>query len=246
MTVSGVLRFGRYAFPPNRLGYCGPPDHRALLEYVASGEADRGMLELARRFDGAFPYLVLIAHANGLADPFDDRVVAAYWLGNSLLERVGPAQLSEMLTQRFKAVMNRSEFGWLGSKLELGARPHHNFHVFDIYVRAGLMGDHRAGIALGAMDSCRISWGSVTTVNDHDLVVERPPLVLAEGKLALGPPQTKTVTWRSGGRGLLTEVHAGDHVSIHWDWACEALSQKDLVALKAQTARYIALANTTM
>ncbi len=246
MTLSGVLRFGRYAFPPNRLGYCGPPDHGALLEYVASGEPDRGLLELARRFEGAYPYLVLIAHANGIGDPFDDRVVAAYWLGNSLLERVGPAQLSEALTERFKPVMARSDFAWLGSKLDLGARPHHNFHVFDIYVRAGLMRDQRAEIALVAMDSCRISWATVASVCGDELVVERCPLVLADGKLALGSPQTKTVTWRAGGRGLFEQVQPGDDVSIHWDWACETLAPKDLDALRAQTSRYIALANTTI
>lgn len=246
MTLSGVLRFGRYAFPPNRLGYCGPADHGALLEYVASGEPDQGLLELARRFEGAYPYLVLIAHANGLDDPFDDRVVAAYWLGNSLLERVQPQQLFELLTERFKPVMPKGEFRWLSTKLDLGARPHHNFHVFDIYVRAGLMRDERAVIAVGAMDSCRISWATVASVDGEELVVERRPLVMAEGKLALGAPEYKTVTWRSAGRGPLEQVGPGDVVSVHWDWACETLTPKDLQALQANTDRYVALANTTM
>ncbi len=32
--IPGPLLFGHYAFPPNRLGYCGPDDHEALFEYV--------------------------------------------------------------------------------------------------------------------------------------------------------------------------------------------------------------------
>ena len=73
----GALRFGRYAFLPNQLGHCGRDDHAALLEYVARAQPDRGLVELERRFEGAYPYRALIAAANGIPDPFDERVVDA-------------------------------------------------------------------------------------------------------------------------------------------------------------------------
>ncbi len=57
---SGALLFGRYAFPPNRLGYCGPSDSQALLEYVSERRTDQGLVELERRFEGAYPYLKLM------------------------------------------------------------------------------------------------------------------------------------------------------------------------------------------
>ena len=44
----------------------------------------------ARQFDGAWAYLESIARAAGIADPLDERVVEAYWIGNDLLDRVDP------------------------------------------------------------------------------------------------------------------------------------------------------------
>jgi hypothetical protein len=244
--ISGLLLFGRYAFPPNRLGYCGPNDHQALLEYVATGAVDQGMVELARRFEGAVPYLTLIAHANGIADPFDPRVVEAYWLGNDLLERVDAASFHDSLGERFGARMSKHTFDWLATKLELGARPHHNFHVFEVYQRAGLMNDARAAIALETMDACRISWGTVQAIEGAELVLLRRPLVLRQGKLSLGEGQVARVLRQINGQGFAQEVRAGDIVSVHWEWACEVISPARLARLQAATARSLAHANTTM
>ncbi|MGH7911431.1 MAG: DUF6390 family protein, partial [Candidatus Dormibacteraceae bacterium] len=209
MTAVGALRFGRYAFPPNRLGYCGPTDHEALLGYVASRTVDQGLVELERRFEGAYPYLVLIARANGITDPFDERVVEAYWIGNQYLESVDGLPFSRSLGERFQPRMRGTDFGWLTTKLELGARPHHNFHVFEVYTRAGLMRNEAAAIALETMDSCRISWGTVTAVVGDELLVERPELVLHEGKLALSEARQKRVTRQLSSQGFVDGVGPG-------------------------------------
>lgn len=245
MTAAGALIFGRYAFPPNQLGYCGPDDHPALLRYVAEKTVDKGLVELERRFEGAFPYLCLIAEANGIQDAFDERVVEAYWIGNALLERVEARPMHDSLHARFAPRMKSADFGWLASKLEHSARPHHNFHVFDVYMRAGLMRDERAAIALDTMDSCRVSWGRVQAVEADALVVERQPLVLSGGKLALGSAEAKRVTRQTGGQGLIAEVEEGDHVSVHWNWACDRLDDRQLVRLRGNTERYLGLANLT-
>ncbi len=244
--VPGPLLFGRYAFAPNRLGYCGPDDNRALLEYVASRRPDTGLLELERRFEGAYPYLRLIAEANGIPDPFDARVVEAYWIGNACLERVDAASFYESLSARFRPRMDSRTFDWLAGKLSLGARPHHNFHVFDVYMRAGLMNDSRATIAVQSMDSCRISWGTVVAVDGPELVVERPRLGLAEGKLALTPPEVVRVTRQVDGLGFADDAQPGAMVSIHWNWACEVLTGSKLQRLRAATKRYMDLANATL
>jgi hypothetical protein len=242
----GALLFGRYAFPPNRLGYCGPDDHQALFEYVAGGTTDGGLTELERRFDGAYPYLRLIAQANGIADPFDRRVVEAYWIGNEYLEHVAPSPFYESLGQRFRPRMDAHTFTWLATKLDQGARPHHNFHVFEVYLRAGLVRDAHAQIKLERMDSCRISWGRVAAVDGAELVVERPALVLREGKLALTAPQTKRVTRQIDGRGFADGAQPGDHVAIHWEWVCEVLNERSLRRLMRNTKRYLAMANQTL
>lgn len=245
-TISGAVLFGRYAFPPNRLGYCGPDDSVALLEYVSEQRTDRGLVELERRFVGAYPYLQLIAQANNIPDPFDRRVVEAYWIGNACLARVTPAAFGESLSERFADRMSRNTFGWLAGKLALGAKPHHNFHVFDVYTRAGLMNDRAAPVLLETMDNCRISWGEVAAIEGAELVVERPALTLINGKLALSEPQPRRVLRQIDGRGFAEDVQPGDYVSVHWNWACDVLTPGALARLMRSNARAMALANQTL
>lgn len=246
MSADGALVFGRYAFPPNRLGYCGPDDNQALLEYVAQGSVDRGLVELERRFEGAFPYLCLIARANEIADPFERRVVEAYWIGNELLDRVLPRPLYDSLETRFRARMKSPDFGWLARKVELSSRPHHNFHVFDVYVRAGLMRNERADIALETMDSCRVSWGEVSAVDGPELVVKRRQLILANGRLALSEPRAMRVSRQLDGRGFVNDAQVGDVVSVHWNWACEVLPPGAVSRLQHATERSLELASLTI
>lgn len=81
---AGSLLFVRYAFMPNRLRYRGGDDHRMLFEYGVEHVGDGGLNSLLRKFTGALPYPQLIARANRIPDPFDERVVEAYWIGNDL------------------------------------------------------------------------------------------------------------------------------------------------------------------
>jgi hypothetical protein len=246
VSAAGALRFGRYAFPPNRLGYCGPDDHAALLEYVAGGRPDRGLVELERRFEGAYPYLALIALANRIPDPFDDRVVEAYWIGGPLLARVGAAPFHDSLRSRFGGRMDRRAFDWLAAKLRFGAVPHHDFHVFDVYARAGLMNDPAAPVLLETMDACRISWGMVLAVEPDALLIRRAPLALSGGRLALGDPRTERVARQVDGLGFVDDARPGDHVSVHWSWACEVLEPGALARLRHVTGRCLRLANLTI
>lgn len=246
MTAKGALLFGRYAFPPNQLGYCGPEDHQALLHYVSSNTVDKGLVELERRFEGAYPYLSLIATANKIPDPFDERVVEAYWIGNRLLDSVEARPLHDSLEERFRPRMKGTAWSWLETKVEMAARPHHNFHVFEIYSRAGLMNDERAEIALSTMDSCRISWGTVVSVEPSHLLVERASLSLRGGRLELGAPEPARVTRQVDGLGLIEDVRPGDTVSVHWSWACDLLDPARLERLRANTERYLGLANATL
>jgi len=244
--TDGLLLFARYAFPPNRLGYCGPADHEALSGYLREGLSDQGLREMAEKFEGAYPYLRLIARANGFADPFDRRVVEAYWIGNPWLERVEASPFYDSLRERFQPRMGAREFAGMGGSLEKGARPHHNYHVFEIYRRAGLLRDARATIALDRMDQCRISWGRVAAVEGAELVVQRPPLVMENGKLCLGKPVPVRVLRHVDSRGSLDPLRPGDVVSIHWNWACDALRAGSLRELMRCTRRALEHANATL
>jgi hypothetical protein len=244
MSAPGVLRFGRYAFPPNELGYCGPDDHDALLGYVVNRRADKGLVELSRRFEGAYPYLQLIAHSNGIADPFDARVVEAYWIGNRLLRNVDVRAYRDSLHDRFGGRMGPQALRWLAQKPLDGATPHHNFHVLEVYTRAGMMNGDASGPFLGVMDSCRISWAEVVSVHPDHLLVSRRPLVLAGGKLELGNSTLAEATATNG--GYLGEVKPGEVISMHWSWACEVLKPHELARLEAVTTAALALSNQTL
>ncbi len=239
--LSGQLRFIRYGFMPNRLRYCGGDDNRTLFEYGIENVVDGGLSSLLKTFTGALPYLKLIARENGIADPFDARVVDAYWIGNELLERVEVRQLYDSLRERFGKQLQGRALDLVLSKAPSGARPHHNFHVFDVHSRAGQL-EH----SLETMDQCRISWGKVVQVNGPELVVERRPLVLQQSELTLGEAQRTTVVRQIEGHGFADDAQVDDWVSLHWGWVCEALSDGQQRNLARYTAHHLRLANETI
>jgi hypothetical protein len=208
--LSGPTLFARYAYPPNALGYCGPPDSEAVRAYGVAGTADPAV---ARTFDGAWPYLRLIAARAGIGDPLDRRVVEAYWVGNRLLDATGVG-------------------------LD-GGVAHHSFHVFCRYPWAAMLPDPRGtGHALTVLDRCRIGWGRVTALPGDDRVdVRTRPLTWNGRRLGLGAPVIRTA--RTPGVALAV----GDRVSLHWDWVCDRLSERRTRALRAYTRRHLDLAS---
>ncbi|MBY0396131.1 MAG: hypothetical protein K2X91_06620, partial [Thermoleophilia bacterium] len=154
--VSGPTRFARYAFGPNRLGYCGPEASRELFQQATGGGDDAALRDLARGFEGAWPYLELIARANGIADPLDDRVVDAYWIGNDLLRAVTPALLGRSLEVRFRPRLRADGWRWMAATPEAGAAPVHAFHVLDVFPKVGLLrtehADGDVGLAADEID----------------------------------------------------------------------------------------------
>ncbi len=244
--LSGPLLFARYAFGPNRLGYCGPGDALELFELAVDGTHEGDVRALARKFEGAWPYLELIAQANGRADPLDPQVVEAYWLGNGLLDRVGPVEVSASITARFRPRLRAETWRWLAETPGAGAKPVHAFHVLDVFPRTGLLRTDRVTDVLKVIDDCRIRWGRVLAVEGDWLVVAVVPIRLVDGRLALAPPAVDRVqAWRDG-TGFIDEIQAGDVVSVHWNWACERLDARRLANLAGWTRYQLGIANRTV
>ncbi len=243
---TGPVLFARYAFGPNRFGLCGPEDWRALLELGASGSDDRALRQLAQGFEGAYPYLQLLAESAGLPDPLDRRVVEAYWIGSELSDAVDPGLMARSLAVRFRPRLDAGTWRWLGDKPALGARPTHAFHVLDVFPRVGLMRGGKVDDVVGLMDSCRIRWGRVLDASGEQLVVEAVPLELVDGQLRLGAARVEPVQRWLDGAGFLDEVLPGDVVTLHWDWACERLSPARLHNLVTRTITQIGIANQTL
>lgn len=238
--LDGPQIFARYAFMPNRLTYCGGDDNRALFDYCQAGTTDGGLLHLLRQFSGAMPYLRLIARSNHIADPFDRRVIEAYWLGNELLQGVEARSLYDSLRERFKKQMKADVLDLVLGKAPSGARPHHSFHVIEVCPRKGWPQ------SLDFMDNCRIAWGQVVSLNGATLRAAVRPLKVVGNDLVLAPPDERDVKRQLEGYGFVNDVTVGDWISIHWGWACQILSEQQVANLERWTAYHLRLANQTL
>lgn len=241
--TSGPVLFARYAYPPNALGYCGPGAPGELLAQMAyvdaTGGDDRGLRHLAAGFEGAWPYLELIAAANNRPDPLDLDVVTAYWVGNRLLDAVTPARLHRSLEERFA---KRTGTSWwrLSDVVSEEAVPHHGLHVFGVYPWVGLLRAGRVEEPLHVLDRCRVRWGRVEQVQAHDVVVRTRLLTYDGHHLGLGE-EVCEVASRHVDVG--PELAPGDWISLHWDWVCDRLDAQALAALQGFTERMLRVAN---
>ncbi len=223
MSDRGALLFARYAYPPNALGYCGPAGADAMLSPDATGEIERR----ARRFEGAWSYLQLIAEGSGIADPLDERVVEAYWLGNDLIDNVDPAWLVDQLRVRF-----RGQLGGSWQQASTRAHPHHTFQVFEVYPWAERLKPDPAaptnGVAVEILDRCRIRTGRVLEVTGEQALVESRSLMWDGVHLTTAEPAKEVAAWSVDGSTLLDGLSPGDRVALHWDWICDVISAEQV------------------
>jgi Family of unknown function (DUF6390) len=238
----GPLLFARYAYPPNALGLCGADAPRTLLEYGDAHASDGGLAELARTFDGAWPYLTLIAEENGIGDPLDARVVEAYWVGNELLDEIRPRRLARHVEERFGPRLGRAG-EQVRASVAVGAVPHHCFHVFAVYPWLGLL---RTGVVdepLRVLDRCRITPGRVCEIRGDSLEVLARPLLWDGARLVLGEPARRPVRWRDDGLAFVARPEPGELVSLHWDFVCDVLTPAAARRLELATRRSLAAVN---
>ncbi len=239
----GPAMFARFAYPPNVLGLCGPDDHAALLAAACDRGADAAaqLRHLATGFAGAWPYLQLIAAANAISDPLDERVVAAYWVGNSLLAAVPQRWLADQTEERFRA-MAGPRLDRLTRAVLAGGRPHHNFHVFAVYPWVGLLRGDRTGAPLHVLDRCRIRAGTVVAVAADSVRVATTTLVWDGARL--GQQQCEeSLRWQSDGYRLGAAPRVADRVALHWDWVCQPITATESASLERWARHHLALAN---
>lgn len=227
---TGAEMFARYAYAPNHLGYCGPPNPELLLEGTrASIEA------AARQFTGAWPYLQVLANMTGIPDPLDHRLVASYWLGGG----VGAGLDPQDFTTELLAVIGPQAghyWGHLGADLAVEAAPNHCFHVFGVYPWSRLLGKGPDAQPVSILDNCRISWGTVLSTSDTTAELRRQGLHWDGAALSLSAPVTHRVE-------LGTSVATGDLVAVHWGRVCDRLTAEQVETLEHYTARQLRVTN---
>lgn len=243
--MDGILRCSRYAFGPNRLHYCGPDANREIFDYIKEKKQDPRLGNLMKGFATMYPYLKHIADASRIRDPFDEKVVEAYWLGNELLEKVGKKKFWRHLleVQKIKKKIGGKSFEMLSEKIKTGAVPHHSFHVLDIWKRTGNVEREHT---MESMNKCRISWGIIREIDGPFITIETEPLLYVGGKLVLGEPTQKKLARNLESTIEIDELKTGDAVSMHWNVICERITPENAQNLKKYTLRHIELANLTI
>jgi hypothetical protein len=247
--TDGLLLHTKHALKPNSLGYCGPDENQILLQHLYDSSTSDRLVSTLTRFEAAYPFVRMIAKATG-RPAFDQKVTEAYWIGNSLLDKVSPSDFfrfaqHDLSSSRMRAGKNdgikkqdtRSLFKELGTL----AKPHHTFYVLGMYARSSIKSGSENKL-LELMDSCRVSWGRVVQVKKTSLVVERPSLALNKDHLSLTQSKKKEIHYDPR-IPPFSNIHRGDWVSVHWNFASEKLKQYQLKNLKRYTALDIKAAN---
>ncbi len=257
--MSGLDLAARYSLRPHELGFCGPQIARRqqILKKFIRGEASAAKTRKALKdFKGAYHYYGLIAKSNKIKNPFDEKVVAAYWIGNSLLEKVKTEDLREMIIKYFsgKGLLPKEIAVKKAAAIPENSKPHHSFHVLVIGSVTGSVDFKNTKLK----DLCRIGWGRVTKKfkvlplrgisrreksspptgdlpkgEKFKVIVTCQPLV-GKKKIRLGRPVKREIIWD---REIVPKVKIGDWVSFHWNWLVQVLTKKEVKNLRKYTLK---------
>ena len=244
MNKKGLLLCARYSVAPNFFGYCGPDKNSNLVDHIRENVGDREVESILSEFETLSLNLKLIAAENKIPDMFDERVVEAYWVGNSLLKHISSSSYAALLLEKFHLPVKLGEKGFRSVKGKiLGYRlyPHHSFHVFNIFKRTG----HDPSFhTLRTMDECRIGWGQVTEKNGGTTYSVRAiPLELHESKLRFGKPTIRMISIDYREKKIIREPRIGEWVSFHWGRICDIISEHQARQLSFYTRQAAAFFN---
>lgn len=235
--MDGVALCARFSIATNRLQFCGPSDAAPdLYRAITTDEGHAEAREHLSRFEALMPYLVAIASKHGL-DPFDRRVVEAYWVGNDLLDAFTREDFLNLLEALVRRGLPRSVGQELRGRLPAHPIPHHMFHV--AFVGVGSVTGH-VETTVANMELCRPAAAEVIEVAGHRATVRNPALVLRHGRLEFGAPGTRAVDLDPQ---VLPAVRPGSRVAVHWGWPGMELESGQAEALAEYTQRSLAAAN---
>jgi len=245
MKEKGILFHAKHAFMPNLLGYCGPDERGRIQQELEGGKPGESLVRTLEKFEAAYPFLKLIARGAG-REVFDYAVPEAYWIGNGLLAKVPAWEFYTFSHRELKGrdpVKVREVF----KELDGAAPPHHTFYVMSTYATVSvpdgpnITNEAQQKIA-ELVDNCRISWGTVKKVGKHELQVEKRPLRVEDGRLALATPAQRRVKYNPEVEPF-GSVKRGDVVSLHWNYACDVLTPRQSTNIAKYTAADLGLIN---
>ncbi len=209
-----------FSYSPNHRGYCGRDSAGdAFTQCITEGKCDTVPQEL-KHFIVLYPYLKTIATLTNL-QPFDHKVVEAYWMGNELLDDI-PKHGYEILLKEFK---KQGVPPWLVDSLKKKKPkkfiPNHLFQVLHVGVGQA---SGSVPFNINSVNSCMIRWGQIVAVTADKQI-----------HTALN-----TLTQRNEGHKLesVKEVlppeacpffspKVGDVVALHWGHMVKKLTKRE-------------------
>ncbi|HZY92066.1 MAG TPA: DUF6390 family protein [Thermoplasmata archaeon] len=238
--MDGVELGARFSIATNRLNFCGPADAEpALYAAITSGTRLPEARRALERFEALLPYLEAIGAFHRL-DPFDARVVEAYWVGNDLLDPFGPVEFRAILTRLAARGLPRSVAQRLVDHLPAAPIPFHAFHVS--FVGVGAVTGH-VPTTLPNMESCRPAWGHVLSIDGSRLRLTKPTLTVEGSRLRLTEGPTAEVEFDPR---VLPGVRVGDALALHWGWPALRLTASQQAAMEKYTRRALSAANEAL
>ncbi len=245
MNSQGLLLCSRYAVAPNFFGYCGPRENASLLDHLKEKVVDKEVSTILSQFETLFPYLRLISKENNIPDLFNQKVVEAYWIGNSLLDNISNRNYSYLLAEKLdlEKKMGTIKFQKVRSKILTSKfYPHHAFHVFNIFKRTGHVNSNHT---IDTMDSCRIGWGKIIMKSQSQKInVETKQLAINNERLSLSKPTVKELKVDFKGKSFMKNLKVGDWVSFHWGFVCDVLTKQQVGNLEFYTQKAIQFFNS--
>ncbi len=251
MDNQGILLCAKYAVSPNFFGYCGPDKNLSLVDHLKESIADDELVAILSDFETLFPYLQLIARQNKITDPFDRRVVEAYWLGNNFLKPTTALEYEAFAKEKLLLAGKLSKDDFLNLKLKINRLkfiPHHAFHVFNIFKRTG----HDSSFhTIKTMDECRIGWGKIIKIQKskiknyneklkiNSVIIETKTLIIKDDQLALSKSFSRELKVDYKGKIFVNNLNIGDWISFHWGFVCDKLTAKQVANLEFYTQKAI-------
>lgn len=226
--MGGLQLACRFSYTPNKLGHCGSQEvNSELLEYITDPIEEKGerIKEILQEFY-YWPYLKLIAKKNK-KNWFDDDVIEAYWLGNSLLDKIERVDL-EKLVRGFgeNGLLPEKQAEEKANSISDNASAHHSFHVLHLNLF-----DQSLAQNIAPLDKWLVKWGEVRRPikEGTQLLVESIRLAEENNEFKLVEEEQKIDS------GFVFGVNRKEHVATHWKKAIVKISEEQLENLKKYT-----------
>lgn len=226
----------RFSRVTNKLNYCGPlKAHETFLEFFKTKQNEQKIKELLSKFEGLYPYLKFISSKHNL-DPFDYKVIEAYWLGNELLDAFSKEDYASFLPELEKRGLPAKITKQLQSTLPKYAVPHHTFHV--LFVGVGRV-TGSVPATLENMQKCMASWGTVLESDENQIKIKGPTLEQTKNKFLIKETE-RTVFYQK----QLIQPNTQDTVAMHWNECVHILNKEQAENLEKYTKKIIEAVNS--